>query len=125
MCFPQICGGHPRRVCAYPPSKTAVAPIHFVQLVIYFVQLDTNCHPLSWCIQKHHSQRTFTYCCEGEQLDFCILLFSSELLEYCHHTVRLYETHSIGQNDNQIIGIQSHPIARIAPCCYIHLKWRF
>ena len=64
--------GATHRVCAYPSSKTAVA-IYFVQLVIYFVQLATNCQPLS--IQKHHSQRTFTYCCENEKGIFCIFFF--------------------------------------------------
>ena len=99
--FPQIRSGHPRRVCAYPPSKTAVAPIHFVQLVIYFVQLDTNCHPLSWCIQKHHSQRTFTYCCENGKGIFCIfLLLQNSLfrimpsLSFCS-TESVPETYSV------------------------------
>ena len=72
--FPITYVGATHRVCAYPSSKTAVA-IYFVQLVIYFVQLATNCHPLSRCIQKHHSQRTFTYCCENGKGIFCIFSF--------------------------------------------------
>ena len=74
----RIRSGHPRRMCAYPPSKTAVA-IYFVQLVICFVQLATNCHPLSWCIQKHHSQRRHSRIAVRRKKGI-FSFFSSELL---------------------------------------------
>ena len=77
MMWPQT---PPPSVCAYhPSSKTAVA-IYFLQLVIYFLQLATNCHPLCLCIQKHHSQRTFMYCCEKERN---ILHFLQDLAILC------------------------------------------